>query len=417
MTSATRWVDISAETVIYNAGMNPKAHEPAVLPAPGPDALAQSETLAAQLRDEIAAAGGWLPFDRFMERALYAPGLGYYSGGARKFGRRADDGSDFVTAPELSPLFAQTLAQPVAEALAASGTRSVMEFGAGTGKLAAGLLAALDALGVELDAYLIVDLSGELRERQHDTITAAAPALAARCAGSMRCPSGSTASWSATRCSMRCRCGCSRRRAAHGRKRGVALDARQAFVFEDRPAAPAGLPPVLAGLDDAADGYVTETHEAALAFTRTVCTMLGRGAVLLVDYGFPAHEYYHPQRDRGTLMCHYRHHAHDDPFLYPGCRTSPRTSNSPASTTRPSRRRRFARLHVAGALPAERGHHRRVVRDRSVGHPRVPAGRERGAEADFRSRDGRAVQGDRVLARHRRHARRVRARGDRSHAL
>ncbi|WP_186249631.1 MULTISPECIES: class I SAM-dependent methyltransferase, partial [unclassified Burkholderia] len=101
-------------------------------------------------------------------------------------------------------------------------------------------------------------------------------------------------------------------------ERGVALDAHQAFVFEDRPAAPAGLPPVLAGLDDAGDGYLTETHEAALAFTRTVCTMLGRGAVLLVDYGFPAHEYYHPQRDRGTLMCHYRHHAHDDPFLYPG---------------------------------------------------------------------------------------------------
>ena len=109
---------------------------------------------------------------------------------------------------------------------------------------------------------------------------------------------------------MRCRCGCSRRRAAHGRRRGVALDARQAFVFEDRPAAPAGLPPVLAGLDDAADGYVTETHEAALAFTRTVCTMLGRGAVLLVDYGFPAHEYYHPQRDRGTLASPTR--CHDD---------------------------------------------------------------------------------------------------------
>ncbi|KWF88342.1 hypothetical protein WL93_15935 [Burkholderia diffusa] len=294
--------------------MNPKAHEPASLPAPGPDALAQSETLAAQLRDEIAAAGGWLPFDRFMERALYAPGLGYYSGGARKFGRRADDGSDFVTAPELSPLFAQTLANPVGQALAASGTRRVMEFGAGTGKLAAGLLA---ALGVELDEYLIVDLSGELRERQRDTIAAAAPALAGKVrwldalperfdgvvvgnevldAMPVRLFAKADGAWL---------------------ERGVALDARHAFVFDDRPAGAAGLPPVLAMLD-VDDGYVTETHEAALAFTRTVCTMLGRGAVLLVDYGFPAHEYYHPQRDRGTLMCHYRHHAHDDAFLYPG---------------------------------------------------------------------------------------------------
>ncbi|KVM74348.1 hypothetical protein WJ60_05735 [Burkholderia ubonensis] len=301
--------------------MNPKAHEPASLPAPGPDALAQSETLVAQLRDEIAAAGGWLPFDRFMERALYAPGLGYYSGGARKFGRRADDGSDFVTAPELSPLFAQTLARPVAQALAASGTRRVMEFGAGTGKLAAGLLAALDALAAELDEYLIVDLSGELRERQRDTIAAAAPGLASKVrwldalperfegvvvgnevldAMPVRLFAKADGAW---------------------RERGVALDARQAFVFEDRPLAPADVPPALAALDadtDAGDGYVTETHEAALAFTRTVCTMLARGAVLLIDYGFPAHEYYHPQRDRGTLMCHYRHRAHDDPFLYPG---------------------------------------------------------------------------------------------------
>ncbi|KVO33697.1 class I SAM-dependent methyltransferase [Burkholderia ubonensis] len=301
--------------------MNPKAHEPASLPAPGPDALAQSETLAAQLRDEIAAAGGWLPFDRFMERALYAPGLGYYSGGARKFGRRADDGSDFVTAPELSPLFAQTLARPVAQALAASGTRRVMEFGAGTGKLAAGLLAALDALAAELDEYLIVDLSGELRERQRDTIAAAAPGLASKVrwldalperfegvvvgnevldAMPVRLFAKADGAW---------------------RERGVALDARQAFVFEDRPVAPADVPPALAALDANAgdgDGYVTETHEAALAFTRTVCTMLARGAVLLIDYGFPAHEYYHPQRDRGTLMCHYRHRAHDDPFLYPG---------------------------------------------------------------------------------------------------
>ena len=116
--------EVLEESVIYNMRMNPKAHEPDSLPAPGPVALAQSEALIAQIRAEIDANGGWLPFQRYMERALYAPGLGYYSGGAMKFGRRAEDGSDFVTAPELSPLFAATLARPVAETLAASGTRA-----------------------------------------------------------------------------------------------------------------------------------------------------------------------------------------------------------------------------------------------------------------------------------------------------
>src|SRR5580704_16196851 len=178
--SGARAAAVSREAVIYNMRMNPKAHQPDSLPAPGPSALAQSEALSAQIRTEIAQAGGWLPFDRYMEQALYAPGLGYYGGGSIKFGRRPEDGSDFVTAPELSPLFAATLARPIAQALEASSTRHVMEFGAGTGKLAAGLLNALDALGVEFDSYSIVDLSGELRERQRETIEAAAPALAAK---------------------------------------------------------------------------------------------------------------------------------------------------------------------------------------------------------------------------------------------
>src|SRR6516164_6182425 len=104
------------EALIYNTGMNPNARQTDSLPAPGADALAQSEALTDLIRGRIAAAGGWLPFDRYMDLALYSPGLGYYSGGAMKFGRLAEDGSDFVTAPELSPLFATTLARPVAQA-------------------------------------------------------------------------------------------------------------------------------------------------------------------------------------------------------------------------------------------------------------------------------------------------------------
>ncbi|APA86334.1 class I SAM-dependent methyltransferase [Paraburkholderia sprentiae WSM5005] len=301
--------------------MNPKAHEPDSLPAPGPSALAQSDALVAEIRKQLDAAGGWLPFDRYMERALYAPGLGYYSGGARKFGLRADDGSDFVTAPELSPLFAATLARPVAEALEASGTRNVMEFGAGTGKLAAGLLNALDTLGAEFDSYSIVDLSGELRERQRETIAASAPALV----GKVRWLDALPARFEGVVIGNEVLDAMPVRLFAHSggvwHERGV-VSRDGAFAFDDRPVAAAAdlalLTEIDATRDHTGDDYVTETHEAARAFTRTICTMLARGAILLIDYGFPRHEYYHGQRAQGTLMCHYRHRAHGDPFLYPG---------------------------------------------------------------------------------------------------
>jgi SAM-dependent MidA family methyltransferase len=300
--------------------MNPKAHEPDSLPAPDAVALAQSAALVELIRADIDAAGGWLPFDRYMDRALYAPRLGYYSGGATKFGRRAEDGSDFVTAPELSPLFAATLARPVAQALEASGTRDVIEFGAGTGRLAAGLLDALDALGAPPDSYSIVDLSGELRERQQTLLEAQAPALAAR----VRWLDALPDQFAGVVIGNEVLDAMPVRLFAHAngawRERGVVYRG-DAFAFEDR---------ALQSTHDAAfldeieiepgsnGEYVTETHEAASAFTRTICRMLTRGAALFIDYGFPRHEYYHAQRAQGTLMCHYRHRAHGDPFLYPG---------------------------------------------------------------------------------------------------
>jgi len=298
------------------------------LPVPSPAALAQSRALVAALRDDILHAGGWLPFDRYMERALYAPGLGYYSGGARKFGLQGDDGSDFVTAPELSPLFAATLARPIAQALAASGTRRLMEFGAGTGKLAAGLLAALHTLGAAVDAYEIVELSGELRARQQATIEAAAGAQAAKVAWRDALPGQfeGVIVGNEVLDAMPVRLFARQRGAWF--ERGVALKDADAtlttFQFSDRALNDRNaIPPVLlTTIEDegeyAAQDYVSETHEAALAFTRTVCAMLARGAAFFIDYGFPAHEYYHAQRAQGTLMCHYRHRAHGDPFLYPG---------------------------------------------------------------------------------------------------
>ncbi|WP_206955065.1 class I SAM-dependent methyltransferase [Trinickia acidisoli] len=307
--------------------MNQNAHEPASLPVPAADALAASADLAARIRDEIATAGGWLPFDRYMELALYTPGLGYYSGGARKFGRRAEDGSDFVTAPELSPLFAQTLARPLAQALQASGTRELMEFGAGTGRLAAGILSALDALGVSLDSYAIVDLSGELRERQRETIEALGGELASRVRWLDALPERfegiviGNEVLDAMPVQLYARTG------GIWHARGVAVGEAGAFRFEaralDAPAVQltkedAALFAELDAEIDPAIDYVAETHAAGAAFARTICAMLKRGAAFFIDYGFPRAEYYHPQRTQGTLMCHYRHRAHDDPFLYPG---------------------------------------------------------------------------------------------------
>jgi SAM-dependent MidA family methyltransferase len=310
------------EALIYNAGMNPNAQRSDSLPAPGADALAQSEALTRLIRERIAAAGGWLPFDRYMDLALYAPGLGYYSGGAMKFGRRAEDGSDFVTAPELSPLFAKTLARPVAQALRASGTRRLMEFGAGTGKLAAGLLTALAELDVDIEHYAIVDLSGELRDRQRATLMAQAPALAAKVEWLDALPDAfeGVVIGNEVLDAMPVRLVVRKLGAWH--ERGVVVQG-DGFAFEDRSPS---VDPQISLIDDAIDEtndepfaeYLTETHEAALAFTKTVCTMLVRGAAFFIDYGFPRREFYHAQRAGGTLMCHYRHRAHTDPFLYPG---------------------------------------------------------------------------------------------------
>ena len=307
--------------------MNRHAHEPASLPVPAADALGASAELATRIRDAVAAAGGWLPFDRYMELALYTPGLGYYSGGARKFGRRAEDGSDFVTAPELSPLFARTLARAVAQALDASGTRHVMEFGAGTGRLAAGMLAAFEALGAPLDSYAIVDLSGELRERQRETIGALGGALASRVRWLDALPERfegvivGNEVLDAMPVQLYARTG------GIWHARGVGVDETGALRFEarglDTPSVSLSKEDaaLLAQLDEEVDpdlDYVAETHSAGAAFTKTVCSMLTRGAAIFIDYGFPRGEYYHPQRTEGTLMCHYRHHAHGDPFLYPG---------------------------------------------------------------------------------------------------
>jgi len=268
-----------------------------------------SNALLRTVQAAIASAGGWLPFDRFMALALYEPGMGYYANTTPKFGHLpqgvAGQGSDFVTAPELTPLFGQTLARQVAQALAATGTDEIWEFGAGTGVLALQLLDALAAFGQPPRRYTIVDLSGSLRERQRATLVAHAERvcwvdalpdvlhgvvlgnevldampvqLLARVAGV----------WL---------------------ERGVVWDAAHGLAWSDRPT-PLRPPLAIEGDHD----YTTEIHPQAEAFVCTLAERLQRGVAFFLDYGFPETEYFHPQRHMGTLMCHRAHRSDSDPL-------------------------------------------------------------------------------------------------------
>ncbi|BBE08247.1 S-adenosyl-L-methionine-dependent methyltransferase family protein [Mycoavidus cysteinexigens] len=301
--------------------MKTNFYESASLPAPDDAARALSQMLRVQIDAALDQAGGWLPFNRYMELALYTPGLGYYSNSLSKFGRHAGDGSDFITAPELSPLFAQTLARAVAEALTASGTQQVMEFGAGSGALAAQLLPALDALGVRCERYTIVELSGALRAQQRSTL-ATLPDAATRVQWLDSLPATFDGVILGNEVLDAMPVRLFTRKSGIWFERGVTRHSTPGSPLEwrDQPLSPDANDHAKAqfAVIDSAGDYLTEQHEAAHAFTRTVCQMLQRGALLLIDYGFPNHEYYHPQRSTGTLMCHYRHYAHTDPFFYPG---------------------------------------------------------------------------------------------------
>jgi SAM-dependent MidA family methyltransferase len=281
------------------------------LPQPSPEALAHSQALVRSIAQEIEAAGGWIDFARYMERALYAPGLGYYAGGASKFGGEGD----FVTAPELSSLFATTLARQVAEVLAQA-PGDVLELGAGSGRMAADLLSALDDLGRLPQRYCILEPSGGLRARQQARIAQLSARLAQRVEWLERLPEAMCGVVLGNEVLDALPVHLIAWRDDGIFERGVA-SRNEHLAFEDRPLADGALlaqaqriaPPI---------PYVSEMALVAPALVRSLAERLVRGVLLFVDYGFGAAEYYHPQRARGTLMCHYRHRAHDDPFLLPG---------------------------------------------------------------------------------------------------
>jgi SAM-dependent MidA family methyltransferase len=270
------------------------------------------------LRDAIVEAGGWISFARFMELALYAPGLGYYAAGARKFGA---DG-DFVTAPEISTLFGQSLAHTVAAVLSQDGG-DVLELGPGSGKLAKDMLLALDGLGRLPDRYLLLEVSADLRQRQQQLLSGLPPHLAARLQWLDALPERITGCVVANEVLDVVPVHLVRFAAGWTFERGVALK-DGGFAWQDVPALPANLSASVERIRSAyldgnpPDGYCTELSPASLGLVGSLAGALETGAILFIDYGYRAAEYYHPSRATGTLMCHYRHFAHPDPFLYPG---------------------------------------------------------------------------------------------------
>ena len=284
------------------------------LPQPDPNAQAYSDALKRRIGDEIAAAGGWIGFERFMEMALYTPGMGYYSGGAHKFGAAGD----FVTAPEISSAFGQTLATQAAQIMALSAPRFI-EVGAGSGRLAADLLLELERRGTLPEHYSILDLSGELRERQRITLSERAPHLLDRIDWLDRLPEHFDGLVLANELLDAMPVALVVWDDAAILERGVAWK-NDEFVWQDRPAQGRVLERAQALANEYAfsPGYLSEINLAATDWTAAWAGILGQGALLLIDYGFPRHEFYHPQRFTGTLMCHYRHQAHGEPFLLPG---------------------------------------------------------------------------------------------------
>jgi SAM-dependent MidA family methyltransferase len=293
------------------------------LPSPDAVALEQSRVLSDRIRRDIQAAGGWIGFDRFMAMALYEPGLGYYSSAMRKFGAQGD----FVTAPELTPLFGHTVAAQVAQWFGHAAPR-VVEFGAGSGALAAQLLSELERLGTPADEYWIVELSADLADRQRDTIAREAPALLGRVRWLDRMPESIDGVIVANELldAMPVRVFEAATDALF--EVGVACDDNEfawrlrpadASICDDVEAALAAGGHEARSLAAAAGGrYRSEAGVQAQAWVRTAARALRRGAMLLIDYGFPAREFHHPQRSAGTLVAHYRHRVHTDLLRWPG---------------------------------------------------------------------------------------------------
>jgi len=291
---------------------------PTELPEPDPDAREHSLCLIELIRAELGQSDGRMPFDRFMELALYAPGLGYYTAGARKFG----EAGDFVTAPEISPLFARCLARQCEQLFEALGGGDLLEVGAGTGALATDLLLELEALQRLPQHYFILEVSPDLQQRQRETLMARAAHLMDRVVWLDAMPEAGFTGVVVANELLDAMPVSRFRMAESGVQEGFVRWVDDALEhYWDEPVSP-GLAHAAAALQEQmgefAVGYESELNLRSGPWLQSLAQRIGRGAVVLIDYGYPAAEYYHPQRNMGTLMCHYRHRAHDEPLILPG---------------------------------------------------------------------------------------------------
>ncbi len=276
------------------------------------------------IRGHIAAAGGWLSFERFMELALYAPGLGYYSAGSAKIGAAGD----FVTAPEVSDLFSRCLARQCAEVLRVCGRGEILELGAGTGRMAATLLTALGERDALPERYAILEVSADLAARQRERLAQLPAALRARVVWLTQLPARPLAGLilaNEVADALPCRRFTT---VADGiEELGVvaaAGAAGESAAFHERSASPDALltqayAGILAGLPaPLPPGYSSEVCLSVAPWIASLSECLGRGALLVCDYGLPRRHYYHPQRTSGTLRCHFKQRVHADPYINVG---------------------------------------------------------------------------------------------------
>ena len=272
------------------------------------------------IREKIFASNGWIPFSHYMDLALYAPGMGYYSSGATKLG----SAGDFVTAPEISSLFGRSLTCQVMQILQRVAHKNILEFGAGSGKLACDMLLALEKSEGLPEQYYILEVSAELRQRQQALFTKTIPHLMDRIVWLERLPEQFVGVILANEVLDAMPVHVLAWKGHVVFERGVIWQDDR-FAWQDRPIQDAGLRAIADELlgefnphHDQGLEYISEVNLAAIGFMHSLGELLQQGVILLIDYGFGRSEYYHPQRSQGTLMCHYRHHAHDDPFYLPG---------------------------------------------------------------------------------------------------
>ena len=285
------------------------------LPTPSTDAKKHSEQLTSLIRHTIEEASGWVDFFQFMQLALYAPSLGYYSAGSQKFGDSKKSGGDFVTAPEISPLFAQTISRQIEQVLQEI-DGDILELGAGTGKLAADVLLTLARLNRLPSKYFILEVSNHLRQVQLETLQKKLPAdLMQRVEWLNELPTKFEGVVMANEVLDAIPVHMVHVEKQGLSERGVAW--RDGFIWQDKVTTRKDLV-VAAAKQHLAEGYITEFCPAASGLIASLARMLQRGIILMIDYGFSAREYYHPQRNQGTLMCHYQHYAHTEPLINVG---------------------------------------------------------------------------------------------------